>query len=110
MNRAIPLSISSQTRSAVGRCAVLVILHDLPGDDIVYWPKQVALQPGTIRELSRNYLGTVRVPSENCQVTIREPSGNYQRSVKVPSKNRQGIISKLSGYYQRNVKELSENC
>jgi hypothetical protein len=74
VNRAIPLSTASQIRSAVGRCAVWVILHDLPGDGIVYWPKQVALQLGTVRELSRNYLRTVRVHSENCQVTIRELS------------------------------------
>ena len=58
----IPLFTSSQIRGAVGRCAVLVILHDLPGDGIMYWPKQVALQLGTIRKLSEYHQRNVRVP------------------------------------------------
>ena len=62
----------------------------------MYWPKQVALQLGTMIELSRNYLRTVRVTSENCQVIIIELSGNHQGIVRELSENCQGTIRELS--------------
>jgi hypothetical protein len=61
---------------SVGWCAVCKSVcclgnsTNLPGDGIVYWPKQM----GTVREMSWNYLRNVGVHSENCQVIIRELS------------------------------------
>jgi hypothetical protein len=113
------LSNSSQIRGAVGRCAVLVIVRDLPGDGIMYWPKQVALQLGTVTELSHNCVETVRVTSGYCRVTItelsaiRELSGDNQRTVRGQWDNCEGSIREVSDYLHRNcqgaIRELSRN-